>query len=362
VHRRRLQRVCVSSDRRLFSSPPCKAYPYGKKKALFSFLDVSFHGRVCIFTIDRTQLPSVSVTVSQGFLSLDDCSYAFGSGTVGAAAQGAPGIHLSDCLIGLVRRRGVWKGAVLQPEFSSLVKMTALHIESGLSRYQLIPIRHLPEVKGRTGKNRHVADLERKEEMVQLAARTGATLTASRLTTAARAFASGGGSSSSSSSSGSGSPARPDGSVSAGGFAFAGKHGACAFFTNLEVVPTIAPLTKAPPVDRIRYEGPSMKQYNLSTKTTLPPGILQIATDGVLFKSSGEVNQYFALTPARKFGAVKEACAWLPVQVQRFHYGSRVGPRTVIPGRGLRSYASEVVPHRGLRSDASTADPPAHHF
>ena len=58
-----------------------------------------------------------------------------------------------------------------------------------------------------------------------------------------------------------------------------------------------------------------MQQYNTPVVTGMPAGCLHVSTDGVQAKASGEVNQYFALAPARDFDGTQELGAWLPLQV-----------------------------------------------
>lgn len=261
-------------------------------------------------------MDKVEMNVHSGFAPVVDATYAFGADIGGQVVDGASGIHLSELLLRLVRRKGVWKGKNLKAEFTSLLTMISLHIESSLKHFKIIPLRQLPDVLGQGGQPRHVADLQRKEEMLQLASRVGAALTASRLTTAIRAYVQDdqpAASPGQQGGEGEGQAAAPPG----GAFQYAGKHGACGYFAHLRVIPVIAPVTRGPSRDQQDYEGMVMQQYSYSLLTGFPPGCLHLATDGVQAKTSGEINQYFVLAPTRPSGGVIEVVAWLPIQVKR---------------------------------------------
>ena len=138
-----------------------------KKQALFSFLDIAFHGRRCCFTIDRTNLASCSINVSDGFVALDDEKDAYGAQVAGTAAEGAPGVHIADLLIRMVRRSGVWGGKSLQRELGTTAIMISIHFEASLEYFDIIPLRQLTEISGSGSKPRHLNDIQRKEEMMQ---------------------------------------------------------------------------------------------------------------------------------------------------------------------------------------------------
>ena len=53
-----------------------------------------------------------------------------------------------------------------------------------LERFNIVPLRRIDPVLGPSNRPRNVADIQRGEELMQLAVRVGASLTASRLTRA----------------------------------------------------------------------------------------------------------------------------------------------------------------------------------
>jgi hypothetical protein len=275
------------------------------------FLDIAFHGRVAIFTIDRTQLLPVQIQVNDGFVPVLDAQCAFGNKIVGQAEEGAPGIHLVDIFVRIIRRDGVWRGKILKAELRSLIQMVAMHFEVSLSFFNLVPLRQLEEVPGRGERVRHVADVQRKEELMQLAARVGAALTATRLNLAFRAFQQ----KDTAAPEVPGHARGPADSPAGVQYQFAGKVGACAYFAELELVPVITPVKNAPQRDQTDFEGQVMQQYAHGCVTSFPGGPLHVALDGVQCKTSGEVNQYFVSTPARPGEGVQETSAWLPIQV-----------------------------------------------
>jgi hypothetical protein len=247
-----------------------------------------------------------------GFITQYDASLAFGS-VSGEAAPGAPGVHVVDLMIRFVKRPNVWRGTKLLAELNSLIFMVALHFEASIHLLHIIPLRQLDDIAGSGGRSRHVSDMQRKEELMQLSARMGAALTASRLNTAFRAFQQ--------EDLSEGKPSLP-GLLVVGGAAadgstvqhhFAGNIGACAFFSDLELVPVVAPILRGPQRDWTDYETMVMLQYAASTLLGFPSGPLHFAFDGCQLKTSGEINQYFVLAPSRP--GVREMTAWLPVQV-----------------------------------------------
>ena len=99
-------------------------------------------------------------------------------------------------------------------------------------------------------------------------------------------------------------------------YKYAGKTGACAFFSHLEVVPVVQQYNMEIPKPYTDYEGPVMHEYGASLALSpLNAGPLHLAFDGVQLKRSGEINLYVALCPPRPGVGVKETTGWLPLQV-----------------------------------------------
>ena len=274
-------------------------------------MDIAFHGRACTFTIDRTNLDAIAVSVLDGFIPLDEAKVAFGAEVPGTPAAGAPGVHLAKILVGMIRRTGVWRGKALKSELNSTVIMIALHFEASLEYFNIIPLRRLTEIAGSGGRARHVNDIQRKEELMQLATRCGAALTASRLNTAFRAY-----------ELDMDQPLKLPGIQTASAplaagaqFNYSGKFGACGFFSALKVMPVIAPVVRGPERDQSDHESFVMQQYGVSLFTGIPQGPLHFAFDGVLAKYMGEINQYLVMAPERKEDGVEEITGWCPIQV-----------------------------------------------
>lgn len=253
----------------------------------------------------------------------------------------------------MARTPKVWKGKSLRAEFTSLITMCSLHMESGLGRFKRVALRFLPEPITAGGAARRVADIQRKEEMMQLAARIGATQTASRLTAALRAHhqeVSGEGQASSSSSALAWAPAAAP-KASAPTYA-------CAVFSGEGIVPIIMPVEAKKVRDQTDYEGSVMQQYNVSVMTVFPPGPLHLSLDGVQAATSGETNQYLALAPKREAACVKESCAWLPIQVKGMCRTIKV-PGLARAFRGDRGVASSDHPSMATSSsNNSNSRPP----
>ena len=272
-------------------------------------------GRVCQFVIKRTQPGAVLIEVRCGFVSASDVSNAFGSELWGTREVSANGIHLTDILLQTVAKPAAWKGKYKQAELSSLLECIGLHIEVALERFNFIPLRRIEQLFGPSNRPRHVADVQRGEELMQLSVRIGASLTASRLTRAVSGW---------NQIDDAAVPAPAPGAAASSGAvggAAAGagivmKRGACGFFSNLKVAPVIQPVLKAPKRDQTEYEVFVMLQYAESSRTTFPKGCLQVSADGVLAKVCGELNQYFVQAPVRQ--GVQEMVAWLPLQADKF--------------------------------------------
>ena len=223
-----------------------------------------------------------------------------------------------DILMRIAAMKGVWRGKAMKRELASLLTTVSLHFEVALPHFNIIPLRQLDPLigRGRSGeaKLRHIADVQLKEELMQLAARMGAALTASRLNAAFKAF-----NAAESAEVGPGPGMQPALAVSASeSFHCAGRTGASAYFSHLALVPVVKPIVLQQERTYEDYEGMVMQQYLISIQTGFPEGPLHIALDGVQAKATGEINQYFALAPARlkdEQQPVKETTAWLPVQV-----------------------------------------------
>ena len=67
--------------------------------------------------------------------------------------------------------------------------------------------------------------------------------------------------------------------------------------------------------DQTEYHWPIMFSYNETTKLWMgKPGPLHLGFDGLQADSLGELNTYWALTPARPWAGIVERSAFLPIQ------------------------------------------------
>ena len=67
--------------------------------------------------------------------------------------------------------------------------------------------------------------------------------------------------------------------------------------------------------DQTEYHWPVTFSYSETTKMWMgKPGPVHIAFDGVQADSLGELNSYWALTPARPWRGIPERSAFLPIQ------------------------------------------------
>ena len=297
---------------------------------------MAFHDRTCTFNLDRPDGTKLRILVQDGFLSLVDAHFAFGETMVADPPEGRNDVHLSFLLIGLVKKRGVWKAQKLRVEMESLLFLIGIHFEAALDYFNLVPLRMLPEIEGFGAQARVVADVQRKEEMMQTARRAGALMTATRLLRAVRAWEG------QVEKKGAGPAAKPPQALAAEEDLqpkLVEVFGACAYFSNLELVPVVKPVVGQAPEPREDFEGFVMGQYNHATVTGMPPGCLHVAADGLQAKTTGEINQYFALAPPQPALGKDEVSAWLPIQVsvcastKRTYSIKRRGVRRPLPLR-----------------------------
>ena len=198
-----------------------------------------------------------------------------------------------------------WKGKMFVQETQTILVATSLQLEMSVADWNYVPLRCLPPLVGPTGGRRKVQYLHFKDEVMQVAARAGCGLTATRLLIAHRIFSDpsvmapalptpqpvGGGlgspaaSASSSSSQSSGS----------NGVALAGP---AAMVEAENQAPAVADTRDLPRVrNQTRFIGPIMESYHDVTvrKIGKPGGPLRLSGDGVNADVLGERDSFWVI-------------------------------------------------------------------
>ena len=210
-----------------------------------------------------------------------------------------------------------WKGKKFVREAASLLRALALQLELSVERWNFVPLRQLPVLLGPKGMRRKAQDHARKDEMMSCANRAGFALTASRLEIAKRVLAINEivfMEEEAPTVQGLVGTITEGGATSSGASAMAPLVGAFAVAERERVHDNVLEDTMCLR-DQTEYHWPVMFSYSETTRMWMgKPGPVHIAFDGVQADSLGELNSYWALTPARPWVGIPERSAFLPIQ------------------------------------------------